>query len=67
MTLKLYEIEFVEELEFENKKWIKANAAMEASYGRAIARIEQLEKINYNLTRDNIEQANKLAALKGDT
>jgi len=27
-------------------------------------RIAELEKINYNLTRDNIEQANKLAALE---
>ena len=24
------------------------------------ARVDELEKINYNLTRDNIEQANKL-------
>ena len=33
----------IAELEAEVEKWIKANAAMETSHGKAVARVEQLE------------------------
>ncbi len=55
-------------VEAENERltecWDLYANALEKEIERLQARIEELKKINYNLTRDNLEQANLIAVLK---
>lgn len=74
MTLKLYEIEFVEELEFENKRLTADAACNEAQLKNIVGYVEQLqvkvEQLEGALAvkkRRHLNTCFKLVVPKGDT